>query len=417
MSERALGRWMLILGCVLLAGCGSSVVTQRPVWARSDRPGQTARGRCAQAAHLSAKVSLAGWHLGAVEFSSATSGVGITAESFPCFRRGKVRIQVGTQRQPARLALTSDGGRAWHVIGASLPVGPVAGGATAERIASTRPGEIWAVVGRGRLVATPDNGSDWQVQAVPKPVVDITVADGSVWALSCPEVGIGTARQGCQPRLWRTRSPTDPWTRVGLPRFTAADPSSALFAAAGTDMIVGLLPVGTRSVSELLTSRDTGRRWTTRRAPTWAHNPCNSDAALTAHRPSTFWLLCLGGAAAGSSTKGLLRSTDAGRTWMTASAVTSLVHPPTPGSIPAEEPSALAAGSQTRLWLSLTNGLAESNNGGRHWTSGGVMNPGGWTTVLDPVSASHAWMLAAGAGLWRTTDGLHWHEVGSQNNN
>jgi photosystem II stability/assembly factor-like uncharacterized protein len=417
MSERALGRWMLILGCVLLTSCGSSVAIQRSVLARPNGPRQSARNRCAKAANLSAKVSLAGWHLGVVEFSSATSGVGITAESFPCFRRVKIGTQVGTQRQLVRLALTSDGGRAWHVTGASLPVGSVADGVAAEQIAATGPGEIWAVVGRGHLLATHDNGSDWQVQAVPTPVVDLTVADGSVWAVSCPGVRPGTARRGCHPQLWRSGSPNDAWTRVGLPRVTALDPYDVLFAAAANDMIVGLLPVGPRPVTELLTSRNTGRRWTARRAPTWAHNPCTLDAALTAHQPSTFWLLCLGNAAAGSSTKGLLRSTNAGRTWTTVSAVTSLTQAPTPGSISSGEPSALAAGSRTRLWLSLTNGLAESDNGGRRWTNGGVINPGGWTIALDPINASHAWALAAGAGLWRTTDGLHWHPVGPQNNN
>jgi hypothetical protein len=417
MSERALGRWMLVLGCVLLAGCGSSVATQRPGLAHSNTPGQTARGRCAKAARLSAKVSLAGWHLGALEFFSPTSGVGITAENFPCFRHVKIGTQVGTQRQPVRLALTSDGGRAWHVVGASLPAGSVAGGVVPEQIAAIGPGEIWAVVGRGRLVASQDNGSDWQVQALPKPVVDVTVAGRSVWAVSCRQVGIGTTHEGCQPQLWRAHSPHDRWTRVGLPRVTAIDPSLVLFAATGTNMIVGALPVGPRPVTELLTSRDAGRRWTTQRAPTWAHNPCNIDAALTAHRPSTFWLLCLGDAAAGSSTKGLLRSTNAGRTWITVSAATSLTQFPPPGSVPLEEPSALAAGSRTRLWLSLTNGLAESSDGGRRWTNGGIINPGGWPTILDPVDASQAWMLAPGAGLWRTIDGLHWHAVGPQNNN
>ena len=84
-------------------------------------------------------------------------------------------------------------------------------------------------------------------------------------------------------------------------------------------------------------------RWTRQRAPTWDENKCDNNAALTAHAPRTFWLLCLGGAAAGNSTKGLLRSTDAGRRWTTVSAARSLVARPAPGSITLEEPSALAA--------------------------------------------------------------------------
>ena len=86
-----------------------------------------------------------------------------------------------------------------------------------------------------------------------------------------------------------------------------------------------------------------------------------------------------------------------------------------PDSIPAEEPSALATGSRTRLWMSLTNGLAESNDGGRRWTFARIINPEGWSTTLDVLDADHAWLLAAGAGLWRTTDGIHWHTIGPLN--
>jgi photosystem II stability/assembly factor-like uncharacterized protein len=167
--------------------------------------------------------------------------------------------------------------------------------------------------------------------------------------------------------------------------------------------------------AELLTSRDAGSHWTQRNAPTWRHNSCDIVAALTASAPRTLWLLCLGGAAAGSSTKALLRSTDGGRTWSTMSAVTSLARRTPAGSIPVEEPSALAAGSRTRLWLSLTNGFAESNDGGRYWTYPTVVDPYGWSTTLNVLDADHAWLLAAGAGLWRTTDGVQWHAIGPLN--
>jgi photosystem II stability/assembly factor-like uncharacterized protein len=76
------------------------------------------------------------------------------------------------------------------------------------------------------------------------------------------------------------------------------------------------------------------------------------------------------------------------------------------------EPGTLAAGSRTRLWLSLTNGMAESNDGGRHWTGlPNAFDPGGWSTELSVLDASHAWLLAPGAGLWRTRDGVHWQAV------
>lgn len=84
--------------------------------------------------------------------------------------------------------------------------------------------------------------------------------------------------------------------------------------------------------------------------------------------------------------------------------------------MPLAEPSALAAGSPTRLWLSLTNGLAESNDSGRQWTDvPHAFDPGGWSTVIDVFDPEHAWVLAPGTGLWRTTDGLLWHADGPLN--
>ena len=47
-----------------------------------------------------------------------------------------------------------------------------------------------------------------------------------------------------------------------------------------------------------------------------------------------WWLLCLGGAAAGASEKALLHTTDRGRTWTVISQVTSLTTPPPPGARP-----------------------------------------------------------------------------------
>jgi hypothetical protein len=88
---------------------------------------------------------------------------------------------------------------------------------------------------------------------------------------------------------------------------------------------------------------------------------------------------------------------------------------PGSGSIPLQEPSALAAGSDGRLWLSLTNGLAESDDGGHRWTYPRIVNPYGWETMLNVLDANHAWLLAPGAGLWRTTDGLHWRAISSLN--
>lgn len=411
-------RWLVAMACLLLAGCGTSTVTQRPARARSKAPSQTAAQHCAMVAQLHPGVAFPGWHMGAVQFFSTATGVGVTAENFPCYLPIRGGFEVGTQRQPVRLAVTSDGGRSWQVTGPTLPLGSVRGGVVAEQLAATSPADVWALVGRGRLVATHDGGADWQVQRIPNPVVEVTAGAGFVWAVSCPHVVSRDSLFACRPQLWRTRSANDPWMRVALPRVTAQAPFFLQFAiTANGSAIVNVLTAGRRGAGELLISDDAGLRWITRPDPSWDHNKCDrgAGATLTAAPTGTFWLLCIGNGAAGSSTKGLLRSTNTGETWTTVSAATSFTQHPQPGSIPLEEPSALAAGSHTRLWLSLTNDLAKSNDGGYHWTSVPGVNTGGSETVFDVLSASQAWLLADGAGLWRTTDGLHWGAVGPLN--
>jgi len=114
---------------------------------------------------------------------------------------------------------------------------------------------------------------------------------------------------------------------------------------------------------EQLAAASTRRAWAVvgdgRSDPSWMGRPCRAAAFAAAGR--SWWLLCLGSAAAGSSEKALLDTTDGGRIWTTASQVMSLTAPPRPGAIPLQEP--------------------------------------------------HAWLLAPGQGLWRTTDGRHWRAL------
>jgi hypothetical protein len=157
-------------------------------------------------------------------------------------------------------------------------------------------------------------------------------------------------------------------------------------------------------------TNDTGATWRQRPAPTGPDGLCTSYTGsytgIAVAGPASWWLLCTGGAAAGSSTKALLHTTNGGRTWRVAAAVTSLVSPGPPGSLPRADAVALAA-SPTRLWLAGPNALVQSGNGGVAWTTA-AFNPAGTFGSFDVLSATTAWLLAPGTGLWTTTDGTTW---------
>jgi photosystem II stability/assembly factor-like uncharacterized protein len=182
-----------------------------------------------------------------------------------------------------------------------------------------------------------------------------------------------------------------------------------LAANPGRAIVVQGEPDGNTS-DEILTSADGGPHWSRVADPRWMSRPCQiADLASAGRR--RWWLLCLGDAAAGSSTKALLRTTDAGRTWTIASQVASLTAPWHPGSVGNGEPNAMAAGSRSRLWLCFQNSMAESDDAGRTWTSVPGINPQGNPAAFAVLSPTRAWLLAAGQGLWRTTDGRHWRAL------
>ena len=156
----------------------------------------------------------------------------------------------------------------------------------------------------------------------------------------------------------------------------------------------------------LVSVRAGGRGFTERPDPTWMGQPCLPAELAAAGR--SWWLLCLGGGAAGSSEKALFRTIDGGRRWTVTSQVSSLTGPPHPGAITLQEPDAMAAGSPRRLWLASQSNLYESGDGGARWSRVPGPDPQGEPASFDVLAPTHAWLLAAGQGLWRTTDGRQW---------
>jgi photosystem II stability/assembly factor-like uncharacterized protein len=407
--ERVRRWWLMWVVFVVLAGSGSAVAMSTAVGSSRTAAG-TAAQRCARSARLLPGWSFAAWRLGAVRFSSASTGIGITTSAIGCdYRSPTGGILVSQHSQVTQVATTSDGGRSWQLTGAPVPATATGGGIYPEHLVATSSSDLWAVVGKGRLVATSDGGARWTVQHLSGTVSQIEVAGGSVWAVTC--VGVRPRAYACHPRLWRTRTSGSGWSRVGLPPRTAADPQSVQLVVLSGNLIVGVIGPGRTGSFELLRSDDLGSR-RQGQPVSWHGQPCDSGSLASAP-PVTAWLLCDTAAVgdSGSSDKILLGTTDGGQTWHTVSTVT-LTGPSRPGQLQRAEPVALAAGSPNRLWLTGDNDLTVSSDGGRRWGQVPGVFPQGALTTFDVLDASHAWLLGLDSGLWRTTDGVSWHRVG-----
>jgi photosystem II stability/assembly factor-like uncharacterized protein len=402
-------RALAVITGVMLTACGSHEHRRAPPRPASRVAAFAAFAACRRSAHLKPGTAFGPWRMGAVHFLSPSIGVGLTAAVFPCYKpvgpRGVEGVEGVEQSAPARLALSRDGGRDWYLAGTALPVAAARSEGSLEQVVATSVRDVWALSGGGQLVATTDGGVTWTAPALPRPVVQLAISGGWVWALACPATG----RNLCRPELGRARASGGRWTRLAMPR-TASAPDAQLAIAPGAVVVSQVGLFFDAGSGRLIASVDDGGRWTVRLNPAWRGYPCTGVSDLAAARHA-WWLLCLGGAAAGSSTKGLLRTRDGGRTWTTVSEVTSLAHPSSRGSISAEEPGPLVAASPTRLWLALTNGLSESADGGSRWTYVTHVDPEGAPTTFDVLTPTVAWLLAPGTGLWRTTDGSAWRVV------
>jgi hypothetical protein len=384
-----------------------------PIAAKSSEPGGGDAGLPLCGRQDTTSGPIQAWRMGAVQFLSPTAGIGVTASTLLCFKHSKTGTQVSFRAEPVRIALSSDGGRSWRLTGTVAPVGPTLSSPSGEQLVAASPDRVWAIVGKGRLLATTDGGRSWRRIAIPAPALGLASSGDHIWSMTCARVMSRASQFACRPQLWRALISSGVWTQVTLPKLTAQEPYLGLTVSSGGTILLDLLTAGPSATAEMAISTDAGSTWHTRSDPTWNGHPCMSAGDVASAAPATFWLLCLGGAAAGSSTKALLQSTNSGRTWRVVSAVSSLTRQPPPGSIPLAEPSALAAGSTQRVWLSTTNSLAESDDGGRTWNSvPSAFDPDGWSTVISVLDARHAWLLAPGVGMWSTTDGVRWNATG-----
>jgi photosystem II stability/assembly factor-like uncharacterized protein len=392
---------VVAVGSLLVTGCGTGgrpgtrAVTTAPV---------TRPDRCEGPERLAAGANVAAWRLGAVRFVSARSGIALTAPQVPCDRSlGPGRgTEVTFVAQTVRLAVTGDGGRHWMTRGSEVP-GPTQS-PEPEQVAAVSGPDIWVVSDAGVLLATRDYGATWAIQPLPAPTVAAASAGGWLWAVSCPAV----SQNWCRPVVERMRLPGGKWTRAPLAAPSALPDVqlTVLSGRAAVLVIWGPHPA-------LVSTADGGRHWSVRPPPAGPPIPCGQDppGSFTAASPDDWWLLCMGGAAAGSSTKALWRSADAGRTWTAVSANTSLAGPRPAGSLPGQDGAVIAAGSAGRLWIVTPNTISVSTDGGASWSTT-QLDPQGSLGQFDVLSSTLAWVLAPGAGLWQTADGITWRPVG-----
>jgi hypothetical protein len=355
---------------------------------------------CDQPARLAAGVGVAAWRLGSVEFTSARSGVALTAPAIPCIVPPGGGTFIG---QTVRLAVSDDGGLHWVTTGSVLP-DTTPSAYPPVHVAAVAGPDVWVVSDTGVMLQTRDDGTTWTRLRVPAPVVAAASAGGWLWVLSCPASG-----SACRPLVERMRLPGGSWTRTDL----VTPPTQQ-----GAQLVVSSARAAAVAVSgphpTLAGTADGGTHWSTRPLPATWSRLCEPDyiGSLVTAGPDDWWLLCTGGAAAGSSTKALFRSADGGRTWTVASALASLSAPARPGSLPYSDSTTIAAASPDLLWIAGINSLSVSTDGGACWSMTQV-NPLGYPGQFDVLSRAAAWLLAPGAGLWQTTSGTTWRELGS----
>lgn len=309
------------------------------------------------------------------------------------------------------MAVSHDGGSTWKMTGtvmwASAPT-------TREQVVSTSTDHVWASQPDGPLLETRDGGRHWSAQPVPTPVEQLASAGGTIWTLSCPAVG-AQATNSCTPVVEQQSTTGGAWRRLALPitsvlllpRLHVVAPTTAVVSATLTGAAPG-------SAGRLVTTTDVGAHWTVQPLPTDPNDWCNAgNASFAAGSATTWWLLCNGSGAAGSTEKAILQSTDRGSTWTTVSEVPNLQTPLPAGSLTTADTNNLSAASPTLLWLASADQLTESTDSGRLWrpVPSVKLHGQGTLATFDVCSPTLAWVLAPLTALWSTTDGTTWRQV------
>lgn len=287
---------------LLLAACTAGRPSAKGPVSPPTPSASSARG-CSRLALLASGESVASARLGAIDFVSTHVGVALSAVAIPCDIPG---YGITERPQSVRLAVTIDGGKHWVVTGKSIPSSL----STAEDVVAASTSAVWALDDEGTLLETKDSGTTWATQALPTRVEQVARVGDWLWALSCPSSGESACTT---PVLERAPLSGGTWERVVVPWMLTDFVPSIVLHVVANEVVILESSDGGSATSGLLVSTDGAKSWTFERPPSGPGGLCVSYPQFSADSPSDWWLLCVGGAAAGSSTKALMRSTDGGQ--------------------------------------------------------------------------------------------------------
>lgn len=313
---------------------------------------------------------------------------GATARSITFISASQAWVLAGVPGTKRVVLRTTDRGAHWSLVG---PINDVTAPTSEIRFADASNG--WAY-GPG-LYATHDGGAHWTAVAQPGPVLSLEAAGGNAWAV------VASCTPGAQPcaapdRLLRAPVGGDAWHEVaaGLPASTTAQLAlhqNAVFAYAG-------------GPSAVLAQAQDGAHFT------GVHSPCTGDLALSGialASATNLDVVCSGNGAAGSSTKQVWGSSDAGGTFH------KLADAPLGGQF-----DALADASGTTIVMAAASGASElyrTAGTDTHWATVLTLADGGagWSD-LGFTNADQGAVISGpqnGAGAIYLTDdgGATWH--------
>jgi photosystem II stability/assembly factor-like uncharacterized protein len=341
------------------------------------------------------------------------------------------------------LAVTDDAGGTWRVVDDALPADLPA----QLEFADPSHGYLWggtpSTTGAVPLWVTSDGGHTW-VRAPVGPVVsDVSAIGANVWAVvgACPISSLAVAAPCPAPvevevseddgATWHPTTTAPPVSEE--PGLSVTDQDLELARITLTRAyVLSFAPAraaGTDAVGRLGYTPDGGLTWQKRPDPCPPYFGLGQEIAASG--TDDLWMVCASQASSGSQAKALYRSSDGGRQWTLTAAANAPVLSgnrslPAGGGLPVAgyvSPDSLghenlAVLTPDAAWLFPDrSGVYETTDGGATWspvsglTRTGLVGGGSGNIVF--VDADHGWVCEVGAGLWRTTDAVHWQHLGS----